>query len=111
MSAARSARLGERRNCPHCRSLMLASQSVCPSCAHHVTFDRGAAAPETHVPFRVEGTVSSASGQPAEYMVTVTVCDERGREIDRHVVGVGAVGASGSRTIRAQVETWGPTRE
>ncbi len=104
--AARSARSGEKRACPHCRTVMLASLAVCPKCGHHVAFGGTGEARERRVPLTIEGAISSDAGTPVEYMVTVTICDEKGNELDRQIVGVGALSTADKRTIRLTVETY-----
>lgn len=110
MSTARPSVPGTTRTCPHCRATILESASVCPACRHHLRFDPGAAqrARPSFTPLRVEGTVRHPSaGEGWEYTVVVTVRNERGEEIARHVVGVGGLGPSESRTFALAVEMYG----
>lgn len=109
MSALRPGAPGATRECPHCRERILASASVCPACRHHLRFDPGAAAPAEEVAgfeaFRVEGSIRHPADAPLwEYSVVITVRNDRGEETARRVVGVGAIGASESRSFELSVE-------
>ena len=42
MSAARPGTPGATRTCPHCKTTILESASVCPACRHHLRFDEAA---------------------------------------------------------------------
>jgi peptide/nickel transport system ATP-binding protein len=60
MSTPRPGTAGATRSCPHCKTTILESASVCPACKHHLRFDEAAItarrAAETIVPLRVQGT-------------------------------------------------------
>lgn len=106
MSAARPAAVGRTRSCPHCKATILESASVCPKCQHHLRFDseaqKGAAARSA---FKVEGRVQHpASEDPWEYTVVISVKNERGEEVARHVVNVGALQGTESRTFTLSVD-------
>jgi hypothetical protein len=106
MSAARPAAVGRTRSCPHCKAIILESASVCPKCSHHLRFDseaqKGAAARSA---FKVEGKVQHPANQdPWEYTVVVSVKNEKGDEIARHVVNVGALQGSESRSFALSVD-------
>ena len=78
---------------------ILESASVCPACKHHLRFDEAAAVAqrmaETIVPLHVQGTVRHPPEGPAwEYTVVLTIRNDRGVEIARHVAGVGAMQAN-----------------
>lgn len=107
MSAARAPLAGKTRTCPHCKATILDSAAICPACQHHLRFDRGAeerARPDA-VPLRVEGTIRHPPAQPAsEYSVVVSIRNERGEEIARKVVGVGALRSDEERTFALSVE-------
>ncbi|MES2123337.1 MAG: hypothetical protein V4503_01490 [Gemmatimonadota bacterium] len=112
MSSARAGTPGATRTCPHCRTTILESASVCPSCRHHLRFDPDAAtrraAEATSSPLRVEGTITQPPGSnPVEYSVVVTIRNDRGEEIARQVVGVGALQPRESRTFTLSVESFG----
>src|SRR5436309_14090526 len=85
---------GTTRICPHCRSEILESASICPACRHHLRFDPKAEerpVPNS-TPLRVEGTIKHPpGGVPWEYSVTLSIRNNRGEEIARQVVGVGAL--------------------
>ena len=102
---------GTMRTCPHCRAEILASASICPACEHHLRFDpeAGRREVETSTPLCIEGTISHPSvGEPWEYSVMVSVHNDRGEEIARQVVGVGALHAEERRTFRLAVEVAAP---
>ena len=39
MTTGRVVLTGKTRTCPHCKSTILESSSVCPACQHHLRFD------------------------------------------------------------------------
>ena len=109
MSTPRPGTAGATRSCPHCKTVILESASVCPACKHHLRFDEAAVAArraaETIVPLRVQGTVKHpAEGAAWEYTVVLTIRNDRGVEIARHVAGVGAMQANEERTFTLSVE-------
>jgi len=102
---------GRTRVCPHCKATILESAPVCPQCHHHLRFV-GAAAPQPPEGFsalRVEGTVRHPErGGDWEYSIVLAIRNERGEEISRQVVGVGALRAGQSRTFTLSVEVMTP---
>lgn len=99
---------GATRVCPHCRSTILESETVCPKCKHHLRAGLGtggAARPrETFSPFSVEGTVRHPGDSgPWEYSVVVVVRDAQGKEVSRHVAGIGALKGSEVRSFTCEV--------
>ena len=109
MSTTRQSAPGATRSCPHCRAIILESASVCPSCRHHLRFDPGAAqrATPAFTPLRVEGTIKHPpAGEPWEYSVALTIRNDRGEEVARQVVGVGALLPSEQRTFTLAVEVF-----
>lgn len=109
MSTPRPGTAGATRSCPHCKTVILESASVCPACKHHLRFDEAAAVAqrmaETLVPLHVQGTVRHPPEGPAwEYTVVLTIRNDRGVEIARHVAGVGAMQANEERTFTLSVE-------
>ncbi len=109
MSSARPGTAGATRACPHCKAVILETAAVCPSCKHHLRFDDSITVSERQamrqVPLRVEGTVLHPQDAEAyEYTAVVVIRDERGQEVDRHVVGVGALRAGDKRTFSLAVE-------
>lgn len=112
MSTVRQGPAGTTRSCPHCRAIILESASVCPSCRHHLRFDPGAAqrAEPSLVPLKVEGNITHpAVGEPWEYSVMVSIRNEKGEEVTRKVVGVGALQPSEQRTFVMAVEVFIPS--
>ena len=111
MSATRQGAAGSTRSCPHCRATILESASVCPACKHHLRFDPGAAqrVQPGFSPLRVEGTIRHPPGGEAwEYSVMVSIRNDRGEEVARHVVGVGALQPEEQRTFSLAVEVFTP---
>jgi hypothetical protein len=111
MSATRPGTAGATRTCPHCKAKILDSATICPVCRHYLRFDPGAAERETPTltPLNVEGAIRPpAGGEPWEYSVMVTVRNERGEEIARHAVDVGALQPNEERTFTLSVEVFTP---
>jgi hypothetical protein len=111
MTGVRQGAAGATRTCPHCRAIILESASVCPACQHHLRFDPGAAerAVPSFLPLRVEGTIRHPPvGEPWEYSVMLSIKNDRGEEIARQVVGVGALHPSEQRTFTLAVEVFTP---
>lgn len=114
MTGVRPGAPGATRMCPHCRATILESATVCPACKHHLRFDRSrdssrkAPVPATQA-LRVEATIEHPSVDEAwEYSVFVSIRNERGEEIARHVAGVGALTASEKRSFTLAVEVFKP---
>lgn len=107
MSAARPGTLGATRACPHCREIILESASVCPACRHYLRVDAGAGAPAAPAitPLRIEGGIRHpGDAEPWEYTVVVTIRNDRGEEISRKLIGVGALEANEQCTFALTVE-------
>ncbi|HEX7917695.1 hypothetical protein [Rudaea sp.] len=108
MSTARAGLPGATRTCPHCRETILESATVCPSCKHHLRFGVGPAAGEalaaTVTPLRVEGSFRNSEGSAWEYSMVLTIRNERGEEIARRLVGVGAIQPDELRAFTLSVE-------
>jgi hypothetical protein len=107
MSALRPGTPGATRTCPHCKTTILESANVCPSCKHHLRFDSDALASKQQrtVPLRVEGTINPQANDAAlEYTMVVAIRNERGEEIDRQVIGVGALYPGEERSFTLAVE-------
>jgi len=84
---------------------------VCPACRHHLQFSPGAdkRTRASSSPLTVEGTIRHPqSGEACEYSIVVAIRNERGEELTRHVVGVGALQSSEQRTFSLSVEVFGP---
>jgi hypothetical protein len=106
MSVARPAAVGRTRACPHCKATILESASVCPGCQHHLRFDseaqKQAAARSA---FKVEGKIQHPLNEdPWEYCVVVSVKNEKGEEVARNVVNVGALQMGEKRTFSLSVD-------
>ena len=107
MSNPRPGLPGAVRECPHCKESILESAAVCPACKHHVRFDASAkdAAPSTHTPLSIEGSFRNPSGEvPREYTVVVSIRNDRGQEIARKLIGVGAMKPDEVRSFSLMVE-------
>jgi len=96
MSVVRPGALGATRTCPHCKATVLQSANICPGCQHHLRFNVGNnAEPQAagHSAMRLEGTIAHPSRTESEYCVVISITNEQGEKIARHVVGVGALAA------------------
>jgi hypothetical protein len=101
---------GATRICPHCKTTILESSSVCPQCKHHVRFDPNVAkrSLEATSALRVEGTIRHPSdGEAWEYSMVLSIRNDRDEEIDRKIVGVGAMRPGEGRTFTLTVEVTG----
>jgi Zn finger protein HypA/HybF involved in hydrogenase expression len=112
MTAPRSSSPGKARNCPHCKATILESTTICPVCHHHLKFEAvrtGRGVLPTFSPLRIEGTIRHPSvGEPWEYSIVLVVQDDRGEEVSRQVVGVGALYPTEARTFSLCVEVFAP---
>jgi hypothetical protein len=62
-------------------------------------------------PLRVESTIRHPDvGEAWEYAVIVTITNERGEEVTRQVVGVGAIQPGEQRKFTCAVEVYTPGR-
>ena len=109
MTSAHPGAAGATRICPHCRETILESAAVCPACRHQLRFSEPtsaiAAPAPASVPLRVEASFRNPSGSGAwEYSMVLTIRNERGEEIARKLVGVGAMQADEQRTFTLSVE-------
>jgi hypothetical protein len=104
MSAVRQGVAGATRNCPHCKATILDSASVCPACRGHLRFGADAARQPVEVPLRVEGTIQQPRDGASEYSVVLSIRNERGEEVTRQVVGVGALKPEERRSFTLSVE-------
>ena len=110
MSSSRPVVAGTTRTCPHCKTTILESSSVCPACKHHLRFDPAAALRSSQATsaLRVEGTIRHPSdGEAWEYSMVLSIRNDRGQEIDRKIVGVGAMRPGEMRTFALSVEVFG----
>jgi len=107
MSSVRPGDPGATRACPHCREEILESALVCPACRHYLRFGAGAEAPQPPAitPLRIEGSIRHPpEGEAWEYTVVVSIRDDRGVEIARKLIGVGAMSPNEQRTFTLSVE-------
>ena len=107
MSSVRPGSPGATRACPHCRETILESAGVCPACRHYLRFDAGAdvSQPPALTPLRIEGSIRHpADGEPWEYTVVVSIRNDRGDEIARKLIGVGAMNPNEQRIFTLSVE-------
>jgi hypothetical protein len=104
--------VGRTRTCPHCKATILESAAVCPQCRHHLRFGAAATAQaqvEGFTALRVEGSIEHPQrGGDWEYSVVLSIRNERGEEISRQVVGVGALRPAESRAFALSVEVLTP---
>ena len=107
MNSGRPRTAGATRECPHCRETILESAGVCPACGHYLRFggrDNATQAPAL-TPLRIEGSIRHPpDGDPWEYTVVVSIRNDRGEEIARKLIGVGALKANEQRTFTLSVE-------
>jgi hypothetical protein len=113
MSPARDPLPGATRTCPHCRATILESAAMCPGCRKYLRFDPNAAATArsqaSFTPLRVEGDVPHPPpGEAWEYSVVIVIRNEKGEEVSRQVVGVGALLPHEARTFSLSVEVFAP---
>lgn len=108
MSVARPDTAGKTRTCPHCKATILESLTICPGCLHHLRFDQPAAKRQVAAEsaLRVEGVIEhpATAKDPWEYFVVIAVRNERGEEITRQVVNVGALQNAEKRAFTLSVE-------
>lgn len=108
MSPAPSGSAGATRVCPHCRETILESAIVCPACKHRLRYGGPAGdlvAPAALTPLKVEGSFRNPADNEAwEYSMVLTIRNDRGEEIVRRLVGVGAMQAGEQRTFSLSVE-------
>jgi hypothetical protein len=111
VSPVRQSAPGTTRSCPHCRATILDSAATCPACKKYLRFEPGAAARATPAfsPLKVEASVRHPDvGEALEYSVVVVIKNEKGEEVTRHVVGVGAIQPTEGRTFSVAVDVFAP---
>jgi hypothetical protein len=108
MSSARPGDPGVTRECPHCRETILESAGRCPACGHYLRFEARSDEPRqvpALTPLRIEGSIRHpGEGEPWEYTVVVSIRNDRGQEIARKLIGVGAMNPNEQRTFTLSVE-------
>ncbi len=113
--SSRPGAAGATRTCPHCKTVILESAARCPACQHYLKIDSGPTSPvlarnsvqreDTTTALHVEGRIQHpAEGGAWEYSVVLVIRDENGKEINRQVVGVGALLVGDERTFSLSVE-------
>jgi hypothetical protein len=108
--ATRKTPAGTTRTSPNCRAVILASAAVCPSCRKHLRFTPGAEAQPTFSPLRVDGAIRHPNvGEAWEYSVTISIRNDKGEEVSRQVVGVGALQPGDGRSFTFSVDVFAPT--
>ena len=106
--ASRPVAPGKTRTCPHCKAAILESLSICPGCMHHLRFDQEAAKRQVAAKsaLRVEGVIRHPPLEDAwEYFVVISIRNDRGEEVTRQVVSVGALQGAEKRTFSLSVDT------
>jgi hypothetical protein len=109
--ASRPSPTGKTRTCPHCKAVILESLSICPGCMHHLRFDSEAAKRQVAATsaLKVEAMIRHPPIEDAwEYYVTISIRNDRGEEVDRQVVNVGALQGAEKRTFTFSVEVLPP---
>jgi len=105
---------GKTRTCPHCKATILESARICPGCSHHLRFDPNAIvearAQATFSALKVEGAFRNpeTGADSWEYSVVVSIKNERGEEVARKVIGVGALDPRESRSVTLSVDVFAP---
>jgi hypothetical protein len=90
--------------------VILQSAAVCPSCRKHLRVGAGGdAVVPTASPLRIEGSVRHPDrGEAWEYSAVIAITNDKGEEIGRHIVGVGALQPGEGRTFTFSVEVFAP---
>ena len=104
---ARVPQTARTRVCPHCKATILESANVCPGCRHHLKFDPVAAQrqAETRTALRIDRTIRGpGEAEACEYCVVIAIRDDEGREVGRHVAGVGAMRPGEARGFTLSVD-------
>ena len=107
MNPVRPGEPGATRACPHCRETILESAMVCPACRHYLRYGASADAPSAPAltPLLIEGNIQHPpEADPWEYTVVVSIHNDRGEEIDRKLIGVGAMNPNEQRVFTLSVE-------
>jgi hypothetical protein len=108
MSTPRSGMPGALRDCPHCKEKILESAAICPACRHHLRFDDGNTSPTiatNHTPLHIDGSFRNpVDNADWEYSMVVTIRNERGQEIARKLIGVGALNPNEQRNFSLTIE-------
>src|SRR5262249_51274303 len=91
-------------------AVIIESSSVCPGCQHHLRFGGDPNQKvEARTALRVEGKIKHPPQEdPWEYTVVVYIRNERGEEVARHVINVGALSSSEERVVSLAVDVMPP---
>ncbi|HEX2584688.1 MAG TPA: hypothetical protein VHL14_06125 [Steroidobacteraceae bacterium] len=104
--------VGRTRTCPHCKVTILESATICPACQHHLQFNRSEAQArpqQIETALRVEGTIKNPKKDEGwEYSVVISIRNERGEEIHRQIVSVGAILPDELRTVTLTMDVSKP---
>jgi hypothetical protein len=86
---------------------------VCPSCRKHLRFAPGGGGGDVvpaFTPLRVEGSIRhQTAGDAWEYAVLISITNERGEEVARQIVSVGAIHPGELRNFTFAVEVFTPS--
>ena len=104
--------IGKTRVCPHCKTTILESETICPACRHHLHFNVSHSTVRTCPSFNafsIEGTVTHPSNEPRwEYSLMIVVRNEKGQEVQREVVSVGGLSPGEGRSVTLNMEVFKP---
>ncbi len=92
--------------------MILQNASSCPACKKHLKFEPGAAAvpAPSFSALSLEGAVKHPNvGQAWEYSVLVSIKNEKGEEVARQVVNVGALQPGEQRSFTFAVDVFVPS--
>jgi hypothetical protein len=106
---------GKTRVCPHCKSTILDSAARCPGCHHHLRFDPNARIDRQLEPtfsaLKVEGAFRNPEGADSwEYSVVVAIRNDRGEEVARKIVNVGALAPQEGRAVTVSIDVAVPRK-
>ncbi|HTT05021.1 MAG TPA: hypothetical protein VMF64_07005 [Steroidobacteraceae bacterium] len=106
MNTLRAGQPGATRLCPHCKATVLESASICPGCRHHLRFSGGKQlAEQAFTALSVDGTIAHRqAAEPCEYCIVLDISNERGEQVMRQVVGVGALQPGELRRLNLSVQ-------
>ncbi|HEX4023117.1 MAG TPA: hypothetical protein VHX52_00190 [Steroidobacteraceae bacterium] len=108
MSTVRAGQTGATRVCPHCKAIVLESAAVCPGCRHHLRFNsvgKRSGEADAYCALSIDGTIAHRqTGEPCEYCIVLDITNERGEQLVRQVVGVGALQPGELRRLNLSVD-------
>ncbi|MEO5565622.1 MAG: hypothetical protein ABIR05_03045 [Luteimonas sp.] len=107
MSNVRPGNAGATRACPHCKATILESATACPACHGHLRYDEASIQREKAkiTQLQIDGTLVAPPGDATfEYAMVLSIRNERGEEVNRQVIGVGAIHPDEERRFTLQVE-------